>query len=200
MDYLTRYLGSTTTLPTKSWGVLAVEVASFTPAIDGDLVVRFGNPDNIENPLVRVHSECVFAEALDSALCDCSDQLRMALHNLQSDGNGWLFYLRFDGRGAGLAAKVKATELEVAGVGTYESRKIIGVEPEGREFAAIGRYLFERGVKAIRLLTNNPKKVRDIESAGVIVERIPLFVPNPSPDVDALYEEKRRKFGHMIPK
>src|SRR5258708_187373 len=115
VDYK-RFLGSTAQFDSRRWGRITTESVTFTDAIDGDLAVYFGQPFTTPDPLVRIHSECVFAEVLDSDLCDCADELRMALELLSREGNGILLYLRLDGRGAGLAAKVKATALEVEGL------------------------------------------------------------------------------------
>jgi GTP cyclohydrolase II len=175
------------------------EAVKLTPASDGDLAVYIGEPFKQHNPLVRVHSECVFGEAFDSTFCDCAEQFRMAMHRLCEDGHGILFYLRFDGRGAGLAAKVSATALEMKGIDTYESRVTIGVKPEGRDFKPVGRFLISKGVRAIRLLTNNPDKAGDIRALGIDVEIERLVVRNPNRFVRALYETKRQRFGHDIP-
>jgi GTP cyclohydrolase II len=199
MDYLTRFLGAQATITSRKWGRLTMESASFSPAADGDLVVTIGKPFEQKIPLVRVHSECVFAEVFDSELCDCADQLTLAMARLTDNGHGVLFYLRFDGRGAGLAAKVKATALEVEGMDTYESRVHIGVEPEGRDFFRVGEYLKRHDVRRIKLLTNNPTKGIDIAKAGVDVECEPLLVTSPSAAVKRLYETKAIKFGHSIP-
>lgn len=141
----------------------------------------------------------MFAEVLDSELCDCADQLRLALCRFTREGHGLLVYLRLDGRGAGLAAKVRATELEVRGVDTFDSREAIGVRPESRDFSAIGAYLWDRGLRRIRLLTNNPDKARAIRAAGVEVTMEPLIVHDASAAVKRLLETKVRKFGHQIP-
>ena len=199
MDYLNRFLGSRTVINSRTWGTLIVEAASFTPATDGDLVVFFGGPFTHDNPLVRIHSECVFSEVFDSDFCDCADQLKLALQRLKEEGEGILFYLRFDGRGAGLAAKVKATSLEMQGMDTYESRVKIGVPPEGRSFVKIGEYLREHGISRVRLLTNNPVKIADLEKAGVQVTPIQLYVPDPNEHVCNLYRTKVQKFNHKIP-
>ena len=199
MDYLKKYLGEQTEIESRIWGKLKIEVASFTPATDGDLIVTIGEPYKEECPLIRIHSECVFAQAFDSNLCDCADQLRLAMDKLVAEGNSILVYLRFDGRGAGLAAKVKATALEVKGVDTYESRVAIGVEPEGRDFSAIGEYLVKKGIKKVRLLTNNPTKSQGLEKIGIIVYNEPLLVSSPSNNVRKLYETKANKFHHNIP-
>lgn len=199
MDYVSKYLGVTTEFESRKWGKLTVEVASFTPAIDGDLVVLIGEPFLQKSPLVRIHSECVFAEAFDSNFCDCADQLHLAMDELVKEGNGILFYLRFDGRGAGLAAKVKATALEMKGIDTFDSRVQIGVKPEGRDFSSIGKYLKQKGITYVRLLTNNPTKGFGIESEGIKVDYIPLLVKNPNNNVRKLYDTKLHRFDHNIP-
>jgi GTP cyclohydrolase II len=197
-DYL-RYLGSRVQLKSRRWGNLTFESVNFTSAVDGDLAVYIGNPLEQERPLVRIHSECVFGEMFDSELCDCADQFSLAMHRLREEGHGILFYLRLDGRGAGLAAKVKATALEVEGMDTYKSRIAIGVPPEGRDFRAVGDFLKSKNVNSVRLLTNNPNKAQDLERAGVVATVEPLIVKHPSHSVMRLYETKRQRFGHLIP-
>jgi GTP cyclohydrolase II len=186
-------------LNSRTWGKLNFEVASFTPATDGDLVVTIGEPFTHPRPLVRIHSECVFAEAFDSDFCDCADQLKLALSLISSEGNGILFYLRFDGRGAGLAAKVKATALEMNGIDTFSSRQMIGVPPEGRSFQKIGVYLQNKNIDRVRLLTNNPDKGNDLIKCGIDVEYIPLLVCDPNKHIRDLYKTKKGKFNHIIP-
>ena len=200
MDFLKNFLGSRATINSRTWGTLTMESVSFTPATDGDLVVIIGKPFKQKTPLIRIHSECVFAEVFDSDLCDCADQLRLALKRLTDNGHGLLFYLRFDGRGAGLAAKVKATALELEGMDTYESRVRIGVAPEGRDFKNIGAYLRKHGVSKIRLLTNNPMKGKGLEQAGLALEYESLLVDMPSEKIRKLYKTKAERFSHNIPK
>ncbi|WP_084402214.1 GTP cyclohydrolase II RibA [Lentzea albidocapillata] len=198
-DYLSRFVGASATVPTRNWGPLRFTVASFSGAIDGDLVVTLNEKSDRREPLVRIHSECVFAEVFSSKLCDCSDQLDLAMTRLsQSDSFGILFYLRIDGRGAGLAAKVAATNLEINGADTWESRVHLGVEPDSREYRSIANYLESLGIQSIRLLTNNPNKVGDLADSGIEVRRLPLVVPKPNGDVRRLYETKRDKFGHLL--
>ncbi len=199
MDYLKRFIGTSTILHSKKWGSLTFEVASFSPAIDGDLVIHIGNPFEQKEPLVRIHSVCVFSEVFGSDMCDCGEQLHIAMDRLTSEGHGLLFYLRFEARGVGLAAKVKATSLEVAGVDTYNSRLDIGVSPEARDFTPIGKYLFRHGVKRVRLLTNNPLKVDGLIKEGITVTKEPLIVSNPGEKVRQLLQTKARMFGHDLP-
>jgi GTP cyclohydrolase II len=107
--------------------------------------------------------------------------------------------LRLDGRGAGLASKVKATALEVGGVDTFESRIAIGVKPEGRDFRPVADFLKSKNVGSVRLLTNNPDKAGDLTKSGIATTVEPLVVRNPSKLVRKLYETKRTRFGHTIP-
>lgn len=193
-----KFIGERATFESRVWGEITVESAEFTDAIDGDLVLIKGDPFNAPSPLIRIHSECVFAEAFDSALCDCADQMHMALAQICAEKCGILFYLRIDGRGAGLSAKVKATSLEVAGADTHESRLAIGVPPESRDFQEIGKYLKEHGINKVRLLTNNPDKANALLSEGIEVEAFKIQVPSPSEKVASLYKTKAEKFGHKI--
>lgn len=197
-DKYKKFIGESTVVPSRTWGELKVESADFTDAIDGDLIVIIGDPFSENEPLVRIHSECVFAEAFDSALCDCADQLHLAMAKMKRKGSGILFYLRIDGRGAGLSAKVKATELEVAGLDTYESRIHIGVSPEGRDFTSIAKYLMNKNVRKIKLLTNNPKKISDLEREGLSVTVTKLKVDKEDEYIKKLYETKSKKFGHIL--
>ncbi len=199
MNYL-NFIGETTTFNSEKWGKLTVESQSFTPASDGDLVVFIGDNINFKNPIVRIHSECVFAEVFSSDFCDCSKQLDLAMDYLLKNGGGILFYLRFDGRGAGLSAKVKATQLEMLGFDTYESREMIGVKPEGRSFENIAKYLISKNIKNIRMLTNNPNKIEGLEKHGINVVPISLILENCNENIKMLYKTKAEKFNHNISK
>jgi GTP cyclohydrolase II len=120
------------------------------------------------------------------------------MNAMVAEGGGLLFYLRMDGRGAGLAAKVAATSLEVEGMDTWRSRVHLGVNPDSRSFTPIGKYLAQRNYKAVRLLTNNPIKVRDLASEGISVQTLGIAVPHPNQQVLSLYRTKVNQFGHSI--
>src|SRR5690349_13946668 len=122
MDYLKGFLGASASLNTASWGVLRFESVQLTEAIDGDMVVSVGKGLTVDSPLVRIHSVCAFAEVFGSIACDCADQLDLALSRMKNADQGVIFYLRMEGRGVGLAAKIAATVLESSGVDTYSSR------------------------------------------------------------------------------
>ena len=120
------------------------------------------------------------------------------MERLVKEQNGILFYLRFDGRGAGLSAKVAATRFEKEGLDTFESRVKIGVEPEGRDFKIIGQFLLNKGYKKVILLTNNPNKRTDLVQSGLEVEIEALVIKNPNENVKKLYATKAAKFNHLF--
>ena len=194
-----KFAGATTTFNSKVWGPVTAESQFFSPARDGDLVIHFGTPFVSERSLVRINSECVFAETFASDFCDCADQLHAAMDQLRASGAGLLFYLRYDGRGAGLSAKVAATAWEQAGMDTFDSRNHIGVPPESRSFKKIAQYLRGHGITKITLLTNNPDKTAQLRDCGIDVESAPLYVENPNEHIEKLYQTKVAKFGHIIP-
>lgn len=198
MVNLRKFQGSSASIPTRDWGVLKVESESFSEASDGDLVVHVGSLPE-EGPIpVRIHSECVFSEVFGSTLCDCREQLELALARLVELGGGMLFYLRYDGRGEGLAAKVAATKLELEGLDTWDSRIALGIEPEGRDFSSVAKYLQAHGYSELLLLTDSPEKVSQLETAGIDVEREGLHLEKPSEEVQRLYEAKRKRFGYHL--
>jgi GTP cyclohydrolase II len=199
-DYISPFLGAQTDLPTKEFGTIRVEVARLTDAVDGDLVIHVGEPFDRANILVRIHSACLFSEVLGSTFCDCDEQLHMAMARLREEGSGLLFYQRFDGRGAGLAAKVAATKLEMEGVDTHASRVRVGVAPDGRSFSQVAEWLKNHGAQQVRLLTNNPDKSAALEKEGLTVIAEPLLIKDPNDDVVALYRAKAEQFGHDIPR
>jgi GTP cyclohydrolase II len=196
-DFL-RHLGSRCSIPTDEWGELTFESISVSGAIDGDLLVTFPEFSPSDEVMVRVHSECVFAERFSSVICDCDTQFDLAMRQLSLFRNSALFFLRIDGRGAGLSAKVAATHLEMEGLNTYDSRRRIGVSPDSRDFSGVGRILAGLGVKRVQLLTNNPEKTRGLESLGITVRTEPLIDMEPNAFVRDLYATKRDRFGHDL--
>ena len=149
-------------------------------------------------PLVRVHSECLTGDALGSARCDCGPQLREAQRQIQADG-GVLLYLRQEGRGIGLANKIKAYALQDTGLDTVEANHALGFASDLRRFDLAAEMLRYLGIEQIRLLTNNPKKVNALREEGVdIVERVPLVVGR-NPSNEQYLETKRVKMDHLLP-
>jgi 3,4-dihydroxy 2-butanone 4-phosphate synthase / GTP cyclohydrolase II len=148
--------------------------------------------------LVRVHSECLTGDVFGSRRCDCGDQLHAALQCIDDAGSGVLVYMRQEGRGIGLAAKIRAYQLQEQGLDTVEANEKLGYPMDLREYGIGAQILFDLGVRHIRLLTNNPKKVVGLEGYGLnIVEQLPIkAVANPH---NARYlQTKRLKMGHLL--
>jgi len=148
--------------------------------------------------LVRVHSECLTGDVFGSCRCDCGTQLHLALQRIEQEGAGVLLYMRQEGRGIGIAAKIHAYKLQEAGYDTVEANVKLGYPSDLREYGVGAQILFDLGVRRIRLLTNNPKKVVGLEGYGlVITEQIPIKVA-PNPHNKKYLDTKRKKMGHMI--
>ncbi len=148
--------------------------------------------------LVRAHSECLTGDVLGSARCDCGPQLELALQMIEEEGAGVVVYLRQEGRGIGLGAKLQAYKLQDEGMDTVEANLHLGYRPDLRRYGACAQILKYLGTDEIRLMTNNPRKVEELESHGIkVVERVPLQI-SPT-DVNRRYlQTKRDKLGHMI--
>jgi 3,4-dihydroxy 2-butanone 4-phosphate synthase/GTP cyclohydrolase II len=151
------------------------------------------------NPtLVRVHSECLTGDVFGSRRCDCGNQLHAALQQIQSEGAGILVYMRQEGRGIGLAAKIQAYKLQEDGLDTVEANEKLGFAGDLREYGIGAQILVDLGVRDIRLLTNNPKKVVGLEGYGLnIIDQIPIRVPA-NPHNEKYLETKRLKLGHLL--
>lgn len=149
--------------------------------------------------LVRVHSECLTGDVFGSLRCDCGNQLHAALKQIDAAGNGVLLYMRqHEGRGIGLPAKIHAYKLQEEGLDTVEANEKLGFAPELRDYGIGAQILFDLGVRKMRFLTNNPKKVIGLEGYGLkIVEVVPIKT-SPNPHNARYLETKRLKMGHML--
>ena len=147
-------------------------------------------------PLVRVHSECLTGDALGSRKCDCGEQLDQAMAQIQKSGCGVILYLRQEGRGIGLLNKINAYSWQDKGLDTVEANHQIGFGDDLRTYEIAEFMLHDLGIKKLRLLTNNPKKIESLEDVE-IVERIPLVVA-PNEHNEAYLKTKKEKSGHLL--
>ena len=148
------------------------------------------------NVLARVHSECWTAEVMGSLKCDCREQFHTAMERIAAEGSGVVVYLRQEGRGIGLGNKVRAYALQNGGADTVEANLALGFEADARNYDIAGAILRDLGVESVRLLTNNPLKVKGLEDAGVVVStRVAHWVGENQHNAGYL-AVKRRKMGH----
>lgn len=148
--------------------------------------------------LVRVHSECLTGDVFGSVRCDCRDQLLFAFESIAEEGRGILVYLRQEGRGIGLTNKVHAYALQDEGLDTVDANLHLGLPADGRTYAVAAAILNDQGVKQIRLLTNNPQKVLDLETGKIeVVERVPHEF-TPRPENQGYLKTKADKLGHLF--
>jgi 3,4-dihydroxy 2-butanone 4-phosphate synthase/GTP cyclohydrolase II len=149
-------------------------------------------------PLVRLHSECLTGEVLGSAKCDCGPQLGAALDAIAAEG-GVVVYLRgHEGRGIGLVNKLRAYRLQEGGLDTVDANTALGLPVDDRDYGAAAAILDDLAVRRVRLMTNNPEKLRQLQDHGVrIVERVPVVVHNGAQS-DRYLETKRTRMGHLL--
>jgi GTP cyclohydrolase II len=157
-----------------------------------------GNLQGKTAPLVRVHSQCLTGDVLTSLRCDCRAQLELSLKKIGQAPAGVLLYLPQEGRGIGLMNKLRAYQLQDGGMDTVEANERLGFAADARDYDFSARILKKLGAKRIRLLSNNPEKVRQLEKAGIqVVERVPCQ-PRVSRISRSYLETKKRKMGHLL--
>jgi 3,4-dihydroxy 2-butanone 4-phosphate synthase/GTP cyclohydrolase II len=168
--------------------------------IDGQhhLALVRGDIAGKKNVLVRVHSECLTGDVFGSRRCDCGPQLHQAMRQVAEAGRGVILYMRQEGRGIGLAPKIKAYKLQEQGLDTVEANLKLGYGMDLREYGLGAQILVDLGLKTIRLLTNNPKKVVGLKGYGLeIVEQVPIRV-KANPHNERYLKTKREKLGHLL--
>jgi 3,4-dihydroxy 2-butanone 4-phosphate synthase/GTP cyclohydrolase II len=161
------------------------------------LAMSRGVIDPEKPTLVRVHSECLTGDVFQSQRCDCGGQLAAALEHISKEG-GVLLYLRQEGRGIGLPAKIHAYKLQEEGLDTIEANEKLGYGSDLRDYGMGAQILYDLGIRKMRLLTNNPKKVIGLEGYGLeIVEQLPISLPS-NPHNEKYLETKRTRMGHTL--
>jgi 3,4-dihydroxy 2-butanone 4-phosphate synthase/GTP cyclohydrolase II len=176
------------------------DLALYRSRVDGQhhIALIRGDVAGQKNVLVRVHSECLTGDVFGSRRCDCGPQLHQAMRQVAEAGCGVIVYMRQEGRGIGLAPKIQAYKLQEQGYDTVEANVKLGYGMDLREYGLGAQILLDLGIKTIRLLTNNPKKLVGLEGYGLkIVQQVPIKV-NPNPHNARYLKTKREKMGHLL--
>lgn len=159
----------------------------------------FGDVSGMYDVPVRVHSECLTSEVFGSLKCDCKQQLDAALTEIVQRGAGVVLYMRQEGRGIGLANKIRAYQLQTLGADTVDANRMLGLPDDAREYDAVPAMLEHLGVRSVRLMTNNPAKVDGLRCLGVdVASTLPVLV-EPSPQAMEYLETKRVRMAHQLP-
>jgi GTP cyclohydrolase II len=184
-------------LPTRHGRFTIYGFRGHGPQEEAIALVR-GKLDGKTPPLVRVHSQCLTGDVLSSLRCDCRAQLELSLKKIGKAPAGILLYLPQEGRGIGLMNKLRAYELQDEGMDTVEANQTLGFAADARDYDFSAQILKQLGATKIRLLSNNPEKVRQLQRAGVkVVERVPCQ-PRISKTSRAYLRTKKRKMGHLL--
>ena len=192
LDYIT-----TCDLPTP-WATFRLHAFMDTETGKEHLAMALGTFDDGAPVLMRMHSECLTGDALFSQRCDCGAQLEASLQKIAAEGRGVLLYLRQEGRGIGLLNKLRAYHLQDGGADTVEANQELGFLPDQRHYGLVVPMLRHLGIHALRVMTNNPRKINALTALGFdVVERMPLLVKRNAFNTRYL-DTKAAKLGHLI--
>jgi GTP cyclohydrolase II len=151
-----------------------------------------------DESLLRIHSQCLTGDALFSLRCDCGPQLAMALERIASEGRGMVIYMAQEGRGIGLVNKIRAYELQDAGLNTVEANEKLGFAADERDYSYCKEMLSSVGVSSVRLMTNNPSKIKGLEDVGIQVSERIAIETLPTKENKSYLEVKSKQMGHML--
>lgn len=189
---------ATVKLPTKHGGQFTA--IAYANDIDNNIHIALvkGEIKPEDEVLVRVHSQCLTGDVFGSERCDCGEQLRKAMEMIKKEGKGVILYMEQEGRGIGLINKMKAYELQDKGLDTVEANIKLGFKPDLRDYGIGAQMLVDLGVRKMRLMTNNPKKIVGLEGYGLkVVERVPIETKPHDKNIIYL-KTKKKKLGHML--
>jgi len=188
-------------LPTKQGTFKIIGYKARTRKHDSSYVVLVkGDLSTTPAPLVRIHSQCLTGDVFSSTRCDCGDQLKFAMRQINRAGSGVIIYHPEEGRGIGLLNKLLAYELQDQGADTVEANRKLGFGADERDYAACAAILKDLGVRRVRMLSNNPKKLSALEGAGIrVVERVSIEIA-PRRSTQHYLKTKKEKLGHLLTK
>jgi 3,4-dihydroxy 2-butanone 4-phosphate synthase/GTP cyclohydrolase II len=176
------------------------KVIAYRSSTDPDehLALVMGDVNTEEPVLVRVHSQCLTGDVFHSLRCDCGEQIEMAMKRIAEEGRGVVLYMRQEGRGIGIHNKIKAYALQDEGMDTVEANVELGFKPDQRDYGIGAQILADLGIRKMRLMTNNPKKMSGLESYGLtITEQLPITT-QPNPHNRRYLKTKQKKLGHLL--
>lgn len=186
-------------LPTRH-GIFSIHAFEDPETGKEHVALVMGDVADGQPVLMRVHSECLTGDGFGSLRCDCGPQLEAAMQKVAGAGRGVILYLRQEGRGIGLLNKIRAYHLQDQGADTVEANEQLGFAPDLREYSMCEDMLSHLGVKSVRLMTNNPRKVAALEAHNIdVAERVPLMTGR-NPHNEHYLDTKQDKMGHMLGK
>ena len=183
-------------LPTES-GNFRVSVTPDENGMEHALLYVDGFEDS-ENPLIRIHSECLTGDAFGSMKCDCGPQLKKSMKLIQQEGAGAIVYLRQEGRGIGLESKIKAYALQDKGYDTLDANLALGHPADARDYSIAAKMLKKKGIKNVRLMTNNPLKIKGLVDNGIEVSDRVSHITGLSDENKEYLKTKSSRMGHLI--
>ena len=184
-------------LPSKYGSFKVVAFENNKDGKDHIMIIK-GDVEDAEGVLARVHSSCVTGDVLGSLRCDCGDQLKEALSMIEKEGQGVFLYMQQEGRGIGLTNKIKAYMYQDKGMDTYDANLLLGFSPDQRTYELAAAMLNKFHIASIRLITNNPQKIRDLEESGVKIKSVVPIEISPNRFNRYYLETKKEKFGHIL--